>query len=98
MYAVKPLDVLFWLRVLLGLAAGFGSGILGFFGAPQGVIQGILLAFGIYVASYYIARYGLELRVPPQDARKLATAGLGSYIMLFLFSWILYNTYILHLA
>lgn len=91
---MKPLDQLFWIRVALGLAAGFGSGLLGFLGPSEQVVNGILLAIGIYLASYYFARYGIRLSVQPQEKSKLATAGLGSYIMLFLFSWILYNTYL----
>jgi len=74
--------------------AGFGSGLLGFLGPAERVLNGILLAVGIYLASYYFARYGIHLNVQPQERNKLATAGLGSYIMLFLFSWILYNTYL----
>ncbi len=88
---MKPTDKVFWLRVVMGISTGLILGILtisvGFSGS-----NGVLFAFLMYIASYYIARATVSAELPPKDARKLITAGLGSFIMLFLFTWILINT------
>ena len=89
---MRELDQIYWLRVFLGTAAGFLSGHLGFLETQPG--RAVMLAIALYFASYYIARRVIYVNVPPQEMRKLAINGIGSYSMLFLFSWILYNTWL----
>ncbi len=88
---MKPTDKLFWLRVVMGLLTGLILGILtvltGFSGS-----NGVLFAVLMYIASYYIARFTVAAQIPPKEARKLLTTGLMSFLMLFLFTWILINT------
>lgn len=78
---------------MLGVLAGFLAGVLGLFD-----YRGVLLAFVLYLATYYLARYVWEVNVPAKESRKLVTSGLGSFIMLFLFVWILSYTYLLFLV
>ena len=89
---MKEIDQIYWLRVFLGTTAGFLSGSFGFLETQPG--RAIMLAIALYFASYYIARRVIYVNVPPQEVRKLAINGIGSYIMLFLFSWIIYNTWL----
>ncbi|MDE1862610.1 MAG: hypothetical protein KGI33_06835 [Thaumarchaeota archaeon] len=91
------LNRVFWMRVGLGILAG---GISAIFGDPLVPDQRIYAGFGImivmFIVSYVVAK---SFRVPllPQDRRKLATTGYGSYFLMFIFSWILINT-VLHAA
>lgn len=91
----KGLDMIFWLRVGLGVLAGTLSAILGSsmqHAHDRGFI-GLGMVILLFIVSYGIAK---ALRVPilPSDKRKLITTGYGSYFLMFLFSWILVNTLI----
>jgi hypothetical protein len=91
------LGILAWIRVGLGALSGFLAGFLPF-GNP-GVLYStnsyadIYFAVFIYIASYYLAKYGLRIRLPYKDRNKLITQGIGGFIMIFLFIWILYSTF-----
>lgn len=90
------LQILAWIRVGLGALAGFVAGYLPF--APYGIFNpnnyaDIYLAVFIYIGSYYLAKYGLRIPLPYKDRNKLITQGIGGFIMMFLFFWILYTTY-----
>lgn len=88
------LNKVFWLRVGLGISAGIISAI---FGSPLEVSQRMFIGFGMMIV-LFIVSYGIakSFRVPllPSDKRKLVTTGIGSYFLMFLFSWILINTVI----
>jgi len=89
----KGLDTIFWLRVGLGVLAGTLSAIMG---SPMQhhrafLALGIVIVF--FIISYAIAK-SLRVPLPPSDKRKLIMTGIGSYFLMFLFSWILVNTLI----
>jgi len=92
----KGLDKVFWLRVGLGILAGTLSAEMG---SDPGLhthdraFIGLGIMIVLFIISYGIAK---ALRVPllPSDKRKLVMTGIGSYFMMFLFSWILVNTLI----
>jgi hypothetical protein len=95
-YIRHQLQVLAWIRVGLGAVAGMLAGFLPF--APYGTFNSnsyaeIYFAVFIYVGSYYLAKYVLDIPLPHKDRNKLITQGIGGYIMMFLFFWILYATY-----
>jgi type IV secretory pathway TrbD component len=77
------------LAVLTGLAAG----ALGFNSSNPEAGLGVLLAILVYIASVMLAR-GVAAEVEPRLKNRVYITGLGSYIMIFLFTWILYNTLI----
>lgn len=89
---LKPLDIVFWVRAISGFTAGLLSGALGFLGPGPEAYRGILVAAVLYSISYYLVRYVIRVKVPQEQASKLFMTGLGSFIMVFLFTWILYNT------
>lgn len=60
------------------------------FGVDSG--NGILVGVLFYLATYYIARYLWFRKVDSQHVTKLYTTGIGGYVMLFLFVWILLFT------
>lgn len=94
---MTPLDKIFWLRAALGALAGV---IIGFFTVYTGLrgSTGVVFAVFIYILSYYLIRFKMAAEIPPKDARKMVTAGLGSFITLFLFIWILIYTLLLPTA
>ena len=89
----KGLDTIFWLRVGLGVLAGALSAIMGNPLQHHRGFLGLGIAIVIFIISYAIAK---SLRVPllPADKKKLIMTGIGSYFLMFLFSWILVNTLI----
>ena len=93
----RKLQLLAWTRVGLGALAGLLAGILPF-ATPSATTfnsnsyADVYIAVFVYVASYYFAKYSMKIPLPYKDRNKLITQGIGGFIMLFLFTWILYNT------
>jgi hypothetical protein len=85
-------DKIFWLRAGLGAALGVVCDFV--FGTDY--TSGILLAAIVFLASYYLVRRVWGKNFKPQEMTKLYTTGIGSYILLFLFLWILLFTVGLH--
>jgi hypothetical protein len=92
------LQILAWIRMGLGALSGLIAGLLPF-NANTGVsfnsnsYADIYLAVFIYIGSYYLAKYGLQIHLPYKDRNKMITQGIGGFIMMFVFVWILYSTY-----
>jgi hypothetical protein len=53
----------------------------------------LYIAIGLFLVTFYIAKYSILKGINPKDKNRLITQGIGSYIMMFLFTWILFNTY-----
>jgi hypothetical protein len=86
---------LYWLRLTVGVISGVLSYYL-FSATPinlNNTTNGILVAIIIYLATYYFARYAWYRKLSPEYISKLYTTGVGGFIMLFLFSWILLFTF-----
>ena len=86
------------MRVGFGAAAGILAGLLNFItlqpptlnpNAYYGVYIGIL----VYIGSFYFAKYSWVKGINPKDKNKLITQGIGSYVIMFIFSWIMFNTF-----
>jgi len=88
---MKTTDKIFWLRVIFGITTGLILGMLSILTGFEGS-SGAFFAILMYIASYYIARIKFAPELPPKDSRKIVTTGLGSFIALFLFTWILVFT------
>jgi zinc transporter ZupT len=94
----QKLSLLAWIRVGLGGLSGLLAGMLGFLTVEpnnpnQNAYYGAYIAILVYFLSYYFAKYSLLKGMDPKNKNKLITQGIGSYIMMFLFVWILYNTF-----
>ena len=97
-YIRHQLQILAWIRVGLGALSGFIAGILPFnptvgLTFNSNSYASIYLAVFFYIASYYFAKYGLGIHLPYKDRNKLITQGIGGFIMMFLFVWLLYSTF-----
>jgi hypothetical protein len=89
---LTPLDKVYWIRVAAGALTGIFSTLLGFLSTnPTEAYKGVILALAIYALTSYAARYYLFKNLGA-SLRKIYTHGIGSFIMLFLFTWILLNT------
>ena len=89
---ISVTDRIFWLRSGLGVVTGATAQLL----FDTDYQTGILLAILVYVLSYYFVRRFFAPRLKPEEQNKMYTAGLGSYILLFLFFWIFLFTLGLH--
>ncbi len=96
------LQMLAWIRVGLGILSGVLAATLGsyFIVENTGKVAfdpnsyvGLYVPVAVYIVSYYIGKNGLGIVLPQKDKNKLITQGIGGFIMMFLFFWILYNTY-----
>lgn len=87
-------DKIYWFRVVMGALAGTLADLL--FGSDYA--NGILIALILFLGSYYASRYLWGKGLTKVQLSKLYTAGMGSYIMLFLFFWLLLFTLGVHFA
>ena len=95
MSATSPFDKLYWLRVALGALGGYMANAVfteHMFSPILDYTDGILLGMIFYFASYYIARFAWYRRLESENVSKLYTTGIGSFVMVFLFTWILSYT------
>jgi len=90
----KRTNVLFWMRIAFAL---IGGAIATFaFDTIQDSEErrwtSIIFMIGLFVATCVIAKYGIKTNFSRADRKKLVTTGIGSYIFLYLFAWILSYT------
>lgn len=92
MMAITKTDKIFWLRVGFGGAAGVAADYL--FGKDY--VSAVLLAMILYFASYYLVRWLWGSQFKVDEMTKMYTAGLGSFVLLFLFFYIILFTFGFH--
>ncbi len=88
----KKLNKLFWLRVGLAVIGGISATFL--FESIEGEERrwtSIGYMIIIFIVTIFIAR-GMKMQLPASDRKKIVTQGIGSYIFLYLFTWILSYT------
>lgn len=93
------LNILSWIRIGLGAVAGFLAAALGFTNYTSPLTSdypyyGLYVAVIVYVVSYYVGRQFVLTNVDPKNKNKLITQGMFPYIIIFLFTWIVFNTLI----
>ncbi len=88
-----PIDKIFWIRVGFAVLAGVLAGALGYVSLNPMAFRGIGIGFLIYFISYIAVRVAFTKQLPPSDYKKLITTGMLAYVFMFLFVWVLYNTF-----
>ena len=91
-YTKRKLDKLFWIRIALAVLAGTAATFM--FDSIEGEERrwtSIIFMIVIFIVSIGIAK-GMNLKLPKSDRKKLVTTGIGSYIFIYLFMWILSYT------
>jgi len=88
----RKLDKLFWIRVGLAMMGGIAATFL--FDSIEGEERrwtSIGFMILIFITSIVIAK-SMNLAPPRSDRKKLITTGIGSFVFLYLFMWILSYT------
>ena len=94
----KKLSKLFWMRIALGIGAGIATTFI--FEDIEGEERrwaSIGFMIILFFASIIVAK-AMNLQLPPSDRKKIVTQGIGSYVFLYLFSWIVSYTLFKHLG
>ena len=101
------IDRIFWFRAAIGALGGTASELLTgckvlippntSVGTCVGGVNpdyqtGILLGLFLFLASYYFLKLTIGKKFPKDEQRKIYTTGVGSFVMLFVFSWVLLFT------
>ena len=101
------LDKIFWFRAGLGAVGGSlaelltgckvaipppsaGGACVG--GLTPDYSTGILIGLFLFLASYYFLKSTMGKRFEKDQQRKIYTTGVGSMLLLFVFSWVLLFT------
>ena len=89
----KRTNVLFWMRFAFALIGGVAAEFLfdGIADSEEKRWSSIIFMIGLFVATCFIAK-GMKINFPKSDRKKLVTTGIGSYVFLYLFAWIMTHT------
>ncbi|MCV0430677.1 hypothetical protein [Nitrosopumilus sp.] len=88
----KKLNKLFWLRVALAIIAGTSATFI--FDDIEGEDRrwaSIGFMIIIFFATIIVAK-SMKMQLPSSDRKKIVTQAIGSYVFLYLFSWIVSYT------
>lgn len=88
----RKLNKLFWLRVSLAVIAGTAATFI--FEDIEGEERrwaSIAFMVVIFFGTIIVAK-GMKMQLPSSDRKKIVTQGIGSYIFLYLFVWIVTYT------
>lgn len=88
----RKLNKLFWLRVALAVIAGTAATFI--FEDIEGEERrwaSIAFMIIIFFATIIIAK-GMKMQLPSSDRKKIVTQAIGSYVFLYLFTWIVSYT------
>jgi len=88
----KKLNKLFWMRVALAIIAGTAATfIFEDIGGEDRRWASIGFMIIIFFATIIVAK-GMKMQLPSSDRKKIVTQAIGSYVFLYLFSWIVSYT------
>jgi hypothetical protein len=81
-------DKLYWSRIGLAALAGFLVEVI----VGTDYVSGISIGILFYLISYYLARFAWYRGLGREVQGKVYSTGVGGFIMIFLFTWILFFT------
>ena len=89
----KHTDKLFWMRFVFALGGGVIATFVfdGIADSEEKRWSSIIFMIVLFVVTCFIAK-GMKISFPRSDRKKLVTTGIGSYIFLYLFAWIMTHT------
>jgi len=88
----RKLNKLFWMRIALAIIAGTAATFI--FEGIEGEDRrwaSIGFMVVIFFGSVIVAK-GMKMQLPSSDRKKVVTQAIGSYVFLYLFSWIVSYT------
>ncbi len=86
----KRADKLFWLRVGFAIIGGIAATFLfeGIEDSEEHRWTSISFMIILFIVTCFIAK-AMKINFPKADRKKIVTTGIGSYIFMYLFSWIM---------
>jgi len=88
----KKLSTLFWMRIALAIIAGAATTfLLEDIEGEERRWTSIGFMIIVFLASIIVAK-GMKMQLPSSDRKKIVTQGIGSYVFLYLFTWIVTYT------
>jgi hypothetical protein len=81
---VKPLIMIYWSRLGLGIVAAVISVLLAIVREENALMNSITIALAVYLLSYYVLKTKFKAKVEKQS--KIMTMGIGIYF----FTWIVF--------
>ena len=89
----KRTDKLFWMRIGFAIIAGSSATFLfeGIEDNEEHRWSSIAYMIIIFIITCFMAK-GMKIGFPKSDRKKLVTTGIGSYIFMYLFAWIMSYT------
>ena len=93
---MRPLPLIYWLRVILGIVSGAISTAVTIAGGERGLntfLNGLTIALVVYLVTFYILKAKFVNKVEKQS--KIMTQGIGMYFFSWLVSWVLIYTLVL---
>ncbi len=88
----RKLNKLFWLRVSLAIIAGtLATFIFEDIEGEERRWTSIGFMIIIFAGTIIMAK-GMKMQLPSSDRKKIVTQGIGSYVFLYLFTWIVTYT------
>ena len=89
----KRTNTLFWMRFAFALIGGVIATFAfdGIADMEEKRWSSIIFMIVLFVATCFIAK-GMKIKFSKSDRKKLVTTGIGSYIFLYLFAWIMTHT------
>jgi hypothetical protein len=89
----KRTNILFWLRIGLALIGGAIATFLfeGIEDTEEHRWSSIIFMIVLFLITCFIAK-GMKINFPKSDRKKLVTTGIGSFVFMYLFAWIMTYT------
>jgi len=89
----KRTNILFWLRIGFALIGGAIATFLfeGIEDTEEHRWSSIIFMIVLFIITCFIAK-GMKINFPKSDRKKLVTTGIGSFVFMYLFAWIMTYT------
>ena len=89
----KRTNTLFWMRIVFALIGGVAATFLfdEIGDSEEKRWSSITFMIVLFIVTCFIAK-GMKINFPRSDRKKLVTTGIGSYIFMYLFAWIMTYT------
>jgi len=87
---MRPLTIIYWTRVLLGIVA---ASICTLLSAPQSgfnIFNGVTMALLVYIITYYVYKKLFVTKV--EKPTKIFSTGVGAYFLSWIMTWALLYT------
>ena len=93
---MRPLVIIYWARVVLGIISGSISTVLTLSMGERGLptfLNGLTIALVVYLITFYIIKAKFAKTV--EKPSKLMSQGIGIYFFAWLLTWIMLYTLII---